>query len=83
MLIAEEIVYMIFGIFIGIFIAYLIKYIIENMFDPKQYTIIVNLIRDSYLTSFAMVLIITLFSTISIMRFIRKIKAVDSLKERS
>ena len=83
MLIAEEIVYMVIGIFIGVPIAYLIKFIIENMFDPKLYTIIVNLIRESYLTSFAMVLIIILFSTISIMRFIRKIRAVDSLKERS
>lgn len=83
MILVEEIIYMILGVVFGIPIAYLIKNILENMIDPEDFTFTIHLSASAYTRAFMVCFIITAFTTISVMRYIQKIPAVDSLKERN
>lgn len=83
MLLAETICYLVLGLCIGLPVAMLIRYILEGMFQPESFTLEIVFTPLAYAKAGGMCLIIVWFTVFSVIRFIRAINPVDSLKERS
>ncbi|WP_333647867.1 ABC transporter permease [Lacrimispora sp.] len=81
-LLFEQAVYFVLGIFTGILGSRGVKYLIEHLVVSDAYTIDLAISSSSYLTAFLTCLGMAGVSLLAQTRFVKKIKLTDILKER-
>ncbi|MFT4107470.1 MAG: ABC transporter permease [Lacrimispora sp.] len=81
-LLFEQAVYFVFGIFMGILGSRGVKYLIEHLVVSDTYTIDLAISSSSYVTAFLTCLAMAGVSLLAQTRFVKKIRLTDILKER-